>query len=140
MIHASDLQLDDPPVGLSMIPFALRYYPSETTKHPWISDCDTSDLPVFALSNAEDCVGPSDADWANRDTIWIAISPGMFRFAEFLLNAGCSWNEVRDYALEGDAGYRGVGPLSAELRIFLPGSDGWFYPGDDVPNPSEHGF
>jgi hypothetical protein len=61
----------------------------------------------------------------------------MFRFAELLLNAGCSWNEVRDYALEGDAGYRGVGPMSTELRIFLPGSDGWIYPDDDVPSANE---
>jgi hypothetical protein len=56
----------------------------------------------------------------------------MFRQAELLLSAGCSWNQVREYQLEGDAGYRGVASMSAELRIFLPGSDGWFYEGDDV--------
>ena len=56
--------------------------------------------------------------------------------SELLLNAGCSWNEVRDYDLEGDAGYRAVGPMSAELTIFLPGSDGWIYPDDDVPSPT----
>jgi hypothetical protein len=67
----------------------------------------------------------------------MAASQGMFRLAELLLNAGCSWNEVREYALEGDAGYRGVGPMSAELRIFLPGSHGWIYRDDDVPKPGQ---
>jgi hypothetical protein len=58
----------------------------------------------------------------------------MFRLADLLLNAGCSWNSVREYSLEGDAGCRGVGPMSAELWVFLPGSHGWFFSGEDVPN------
>jgi hypothetical protein len=96
-------------------------------------DCCTHDLPVLALSNADDCVGPTDEQWNGRDTVWIwASNPGTIRLAEVLLNAGCSWNEVREYELEGDAGCRGVAPLSAELRIFLPGSDGWIY-AEDVP-------
>jgi hypothetical protein len=106
IIRASELRLDDPPAGFSMVPFALRYYPSETRKHPWMYDCDTRDLPVLALSNADDCVGPTEEEREKRDTIWLEASSGMFRFAELLLNAGCSWNEVREYALEGDAGYR----------------------------------
>lgn len=119
-----------------MAPFALRYYPSKTRTHPWMYDCDTRNLPVFALSNAEDCVGPTEEERARRDTVWLGMSTGMFRFAELLLNAGCSWNEVRDYSLEGGAGYRSVGPMSAELKIFLPGSDGWIYPDEDVPSPN----
>jgi hypothetical protein len=95
--------------------------------------CCTHDLPLLALSNADDCVGTDD-EWRRRDTVWIrASSAGTLRLAELLLNAGCSWNPVRDYALDGDAGYRGVAPMSAELRIFLPGSDGWIYESDDVP-------
>lgn len=135
IIRASELNLDDPPVGLSMAPFALRYYPTETNKHPWMYENDTRDLPVLALSNADDSVGVRDEDWSRRDTIWMGTSFGTFRFAELLLNAGCSWNPVREYALEGDAGYRGVGPMSAELKIFLPGSDGWIYESDDIPTP-----
>ena len=134
-INATSLRLDDPPAGLTWIPFALRYFPDETAKHPWMNNCDARDLPVFALSNADDCVGTTAEDWAARDTIWMSPSSGTFRFAELLLNAGCSWNTVREYALEGDAGYRGVGPMSAELRIFLPGSGGWIFPEDDVPRP-----
>lgn len=135
-IFKGEVTLDDPPNGLTMVPFALRYYPAETEKHPWMHDCDTSDLPVFALSTEDDSAGVTEEDWAKRDTIWIPPSYGMFRFAELLLNAGCSWNEVREYALEGDAGFRGVGRLSAELRIFLPGDFGWIFPGGDVPDPT----
>ena len=135
-IFASELSLEDPPVGFSMAPFALHYYPTETRTHPWMYDCDSSALPVLALSNEEDSVGPTEEDWRKRDTIWIGPTPGMFHLAELLLNAGCSWNRVRDYALEGDAGYRGVGPMSAELRIFLPGSDGWPYADEDIPIPN----
>jgi hypothetical protein len=134
-IRETDLCLNDPPVGFSVAPFALRYYPAETVRHPWIDDCRTWNLPVFALSNPEDSVGPRAEDWLARDTIWMSTGFGTFRFAELLLNAGCSWNTVREYALEGDAGFRGVGPMSSELRIFLPGSDGWIFPEDDVPMP-----
>jgi hypothetical protein len=30
-----------------------------------------------------------------------------------------------EYELEGEAGFRGVAPLSAELKVWLPGSCGW---------------
>ncbi len=101
---------------------------------PWIDDCCVHDLPLFSLTNVDDAVGPTDTDWRERDTVrmWAATG-GSLRFAELLLNAGCSWNRVREYALEGDAGFRGVPPMSTELRIFLPGRDGWPYDGNDVP-------
>jgi hypothetical protein len=105
IIPAGRLTLADLPVGLAMAPFALRYFPTETKKHPWMYDCCTHDLPRLALSNVDDCVRPTDEQWRGRDTVWIwASCPGTLRLAELLLNAGCSWNPVRDYALEGDAG------------------------------------
>jgi hypothetical protein len=134
VIAAGRLTLADLPVGLSMTPFALRYFPAETERHPWIYDLQPDELPMLALSNVDDFVGPAEEEWRGRDTVWIwASRPGTMRLAELLLNAGCSWNTVRDYDLEGDAGCRGVAPMSAELRIFLPGSDGWIYDDDDVP-------
>ena len=132
-IFKSELRLEDTPPGLTMAPFALRYYPHKTATHPWLHDSDVGDFPTLALSNAEDSIA-TEQGWASRDTIWIPPDTGMFRLAELLLNAGCSWNAVRDYALEGDAGYRGVGRMSAELQIFLPGSDGWIFDGADVPD------
>jgi hypothetical protein len=134
IIPPGKLTLSDLPVGLSMAPFALRYSPEETRKHPWMYECCTHDLPLLALTNSDECVGPREEDWRDRDAIWIrATNIGTLRLAELLLNAGCSWNSVREYALEGDAGYRGVAPMSAELRIFLPGSDGWIFDYEDVP-------
>jgi hypothetical protein len=53
------------------------------------------------------------------------IRKATIRLAELLLNAGCSWNTVRAFDLEGEAGFSGVTSLSAELRIALPGSDLW---------------
>jgi hypothetical protein len=86
------------------------------------------------LSNADDDVGPRPEDWDARDTVWIPPRhSGTFDLAELFLNAGCSWNTVREYTLEGEAGYGGVGPMSAELCIWLPGSDAWLGDGDDVP-------
>ena len=103
-IPAGKLIREDLPVGLSMVPFALRYFPTETNKHPWMYDCRTDDLPLLALSNVDDCVGSTDEQWRERDTVWMwASSTGTLWLAELLLNAGCSWNSVREYALEGDA-------------------------------------
>jgi hypothetical protein len=135
VVTADEVTLADLPTGLSMKPFALQYFVAETEEHPWLHDCCSHDLPRFALSNAHNSIA-TDEQWRARDTIWIeGFSRGEFRFAELLLNAGCSWNTVREYSLEGDAGYRGVAPMSAELRIFLPGSHAWGWEGDEIPIP-----
>jgi len=135
VVTADQVTLVDPPTGLSMKPFALHYFVSDTQEHPWQHDCCTHDLPRFALSNEQNSIA-TDEQWRTRDTIWIEkFSRGEFRFAELLLNAGCSWNTVREYSLEGDAGYRGVAPMSAEFRIFLPGSHAWGWDGDEIPVP-----
>lgn len=82
----------------------------------------SSKLRFERLSNEDDCVGAREEDWRGRDTIWLAPDSGTFRFAKLLLNAGCSWNPVREYEFEGDAGFRSVGPMSAEMKFFLQGS------------------
>lgn len=70
--------------------------------------------------------GVFSARWRAQFSLFIESSAaGTIRLAELLLNAGCSWNTVREFELEGDAGFRGVAPLSAELRIVLPGSNVW---------------
>lgn len=136
-IPEAEFRLDHPPVGLTMKPFALNYYPSETAKHPWLHEANISNLPVLGLGDAEDSGPVNEEQWAKRDTVWIPPDVGLFRLAELLLNAGCVGNPVREYQLEGDAGFRGVGQLSAELRIFLPGCHGWLFSGDDVPDSDQ---
>ena len=116
---------DDPPVGLVQRPSTFRYFPAVTKKHPWLWENDTSSLPLLALSNKTECV-LTDDEWRARDTVFIESTiVGTVRLAELLLNASCTWNNVREYELEGDAGFRGVAPMSAELRLLLPGSDHW---------------
>jgi hypothetical protein len=47
------------------------------------------------------------------------------RFGQFLLDIGNPAHPGDEYNLEGEAGSRGVAPLSAELTVWLPGSLGW---------------
>jgi hypothetical protein len=112
---------DAPPIGLSLAPSTFRYSPSATVKHPWVGEADPQSLPLLALSNEEESL-----DSPKRDTVFVESSVvGTVRFAELLLNAGCSWNPVREYDLECDAGFRGVAPMSAEVKLILPGSSYW---------------
>jgi hypothetical protein len=113
------------PVGLRQSPSTFRYVPEVVSKHPWTQETNLHSLPLLALSSLDE--NPTSVqDWEARDTVFVASSTeGTVRFAELLLNAGCSWNVVREFELEGDAGFRGVAPLSAELRIALPGSPLW---------------
>jgi hypothetical protein len=41
------------------------------------------------------------------------------------ITAGDPARAQDEYRLEGEAGFRGVAPLSAELSVWLPGSLGW---------------
>jgi hypothetical protein len=123
------------PVGLHQSPSTFRYFPERVMKHPWSRHTDVNSLPLLALSSLDESSASAE-DWEARDTVYIASSAeGTVRLAELLLNAGCSWNLVRDFELEGDAGFRGVAPLSAELRIVLPGSLLWLA----RPNQSDTG-
>lgn len=125
IVYRAPWPADDPPLGLVLRPATFRYFPSVTKKHPWLHEKDISSLPLLALSNENECI-LSDDEWRKRDTVFVeSSSAGTVCLAELLLNAGCPWNKVREYELEGDAGFRGVAPMSAELHLLLPGSDHW---------------
>jgi len=125
IVYRAQWPEDDPPVGLMLRPVTFRYFPSLTKKHPWLNESDVSSLPLLALSNEAECM-VNDEEWRRRDTVFVESSvAGTVRLAELLLNAGCPWNKVREYELESDAGFRGVAPMSVELRLLLPGSDHW---------------
>ena len=106
--------------------FRLEYNPQNLKKHPWLdSNADAQSLPVFNRGNESDCCH-SQKDWEDRD--WLVLS-GMpranIRLAELLLKLGNPENDSLEVALEVEGGFRGVGPLSAEARFWLPGSFGW---------------
>ena len=109
--------------GLSTVPLLGSYYPNDPPKHPWVNVISPFELPWFEFTN-EQRVVLSDAQRAARDIVVVAgRAEGLWLLAELLLNAGrpdCSRDR---FDLEGEAGFRGVAPRSAEISLNLPGSD-----------------
>jgi hypothetical protein len=112
--------------GYTVKPHSFRYQFEEVSKHPWKRETlDLRDLPCFWLTKRQASV-VTDEDWQSRDTlIGFGSAVGSIRFAELLLNASDSQNRVDEYNLEGPWGIYGVGRYSAEVKLFLPGSQGW---------------
>ena len=68
----------------------------------------------------------TEDEWAKRDTVkGFGSDRGSVLFAELLLNASRPRNPLDEYALEGELGFRGVGPGSSEVHLWLPGSPAW---------------
>jgi hypothetical protein len=107
-------------------PFGYNYYADEMAKHPWVEyKVEPDNLPAFSLTNLTDCLITSE-DWKNRDTVYgFGRDFGLIHFAELLLNAGRPQNTGTEYELEGEMGYRGVAPGSAEVTLHLPGHFSW---------------
>jgi hypothetical protein len=116
--------LDRP--GLMMRPHALEYWPAERATHPWHPHAgDAWHLPMVLLTDA-DADEAGEDDWSTRDVVeGFGTFEGIARFGEFLLDVSHPAREGDQYVLEGEAGYRGVSPMSAELVLWLPGSAGW---------------
>jgi len=121
----------DPPFGLTSVPSLFRYNFEPVARHPWSREpVPICDLPLLALTNEADLI-ISEQDWATRNTLLIAsTTAGNVRLAELLLNAGSRLNPEVEFELEGDAGFRGVAPMSAEVLLVLPGSIAWLH--DDL--------
>jgi hypothetical protein len=107
-------------------PFALGYEPKQTEGYlNTVSNFQPSDLPCFYFANWNSPIY-NDAEWKSCDTvIGFGNDVGSSWFAELLLNASLPSNKIVEYRLEGEMGYRGVGPGSAEVKLYLPGSLGW---------------
>jgi hypothetical protein len=108
-------------------PYLFRYSPQETQRHPWfytLGGVRVEDLPSFMLTNL--AAEYSEEAWSRRDTVrGFGLDRATVRIAELLLNASRPENDVLEYELEDEGGFRGVGVHSAEVRLFLPGSLGW---------------
>ena len=111
--------------GFHSLPHRLNYYPAPVTKHPWDDERNVWDLPAFLLTDASE--GPSrESDWDKRDTvIGFGSDRGSALLIELLLDASRSSSHADEFELEGEGGFRGVAPFSAEVRLWLPGSFGW---------------
>ena len=117
-----------PMAGLQLRPVCFNYYPESVAKHPWLNfrayTCSSYDLPILSLGNPDKTIA-THQDLAHRTTAkGFGTLDGSCRFAELLLNASQSTNTQLEFALECECGFRGVGPGSAEIIIWLPGSIG----------------
>jgi hypothetical protein len=116
------------PSGYLERPASLEYEHTVVERYPWINlhtRIDPHDLPCFFLPVGE---WQGDADSMHQDsgTVYgFGSDRGAILLAHFLLDIGLSKAENGIYDLEGEAGNRGCGPLSAEARFILPGSDAW---------------
>ena len=107
-------------------PAVFRYWPSELGRHRSPSpNTDPHDLPELRLTTPDE-LGPSDREWDERDTVvGFGNERATVSFAELLLDVGLEVNTNELY-LESNAGWGGLAPLSAEVRLVVPGSDIWW--------------
>ena len=112
---------------LVLRPASYDYWPAKRSGHPWVEEHpDPSELPAFLLTTADETGGVSEDDWTHRDTvIGFGGAIATARLGSLLLDLGISDCGTDEVHLEGEAGFRGVGLLSAEVQLWLPGSFGW---------------
>jgi hypothetical protein len=141
--HATDIALTHPATDIATLrvrtpplttggvlarrPSWYDYWPQEWAKFPWSNDAlDPDHLPAVYLTDDDELGGITGAQWQNRDTVvGFGSQEGVARFGQFLLDVGNPAHPGDEYRLEGEAGVRGVAPMSAELCLWLPGSSGW---------------
>jgi hypothetical protein len=123
IVVRQDSHREAPPgAGFHSLPHRLNYCPAPVTKHPWDDVREVWDLPAFLLDEGMSPV----AEWSKRDTVvGFGSDRGTARLVELLLDASRSSSQADEFELEGEGGFRGVAPFSAEVRLWLPGSFGW---------------
>ena len=112
--------------GYGSKPTFFKYRTGNVLRHPWInSGTPLGALPSFKLTNEKDAVYSEEAR-RNRDTlIGFGSDEAMVRLAELMLNMSRPECKINEVELEGEPGFRGVAPRSAEAMLRLPGSFGW---------------
>lgn len=127
IIDTEDVARPEPSLPLRVNAVSFTYCPSQLSRHPWydVDSPQPSALPWFKLTNADDMVVGEEAR-DRRDCVRaFGGLQGSVRAAELLLNLSRPCNDVTEVALESEAGFRGVAPMSTEARFWLPGSDDW---------------
>jgi hypothetical protein len=115
---------DDP--GLIQVPVAFNYYPGAPGRHPWTHDgVSPEQLPNLYLTKDGDDIISADELSSRNVAVGFGQAAAACRMAELMLNASLSTAAPVEYDLEGESGFRGVGPGSAEIRLNLPGSLGY---------------
>jgi len=89
---------------------------------PWLR---SDDLPCFFLTHGAG-VDNGLLEWSGRDTVrGFGSDTGSVLLAELLLNISGDTSPTAEVDLQGESGFRGVGPLSAEVKLLLPGAADW---------------
>jgi hypothetical protein len=108
-------------------PYSFNYYPHNPTGYGYaLTHVPIVDLPCFWLTNRKECI-VSDDDWQRRDIVkGFGTDQASVWLAELFLKLSRPEISITDYDLEGEmGGRRCVGIMSAEAKLFLPGSIGW---------------
>lgn len=109
-------------LGYAKKPNLFRYAPDRHEKHPWYgSILQPVDMPILYLIGPDWEMGPMFGPDHRETAVGFGNDEGHVLVAELLMNASMPWNEGDEYVLEGVCGFRGAGPGSAEIRLFLPG-------------------
>ena len=100
------------------------YEPRKRSRHPFFADRLT-EFPAFHLKCSDRETPPTDI-WEARDTVEVfgRLEPSLL-LAELLLDIARQSNTENEFVLEGPAGFQGVDALSAEVRLWLPGANGY---------------
>lgn len=112
--------------GLNTRPHHFIYYPEVPTLHPW-SDISVGrwDMPRLSLTNEKRFITDHGHIQSRDVAVGFGNLEGTCLFAELLLNVSLPQNDGQEFALEGERGFGGVSPGSAEATIWLPGGLGY---------------
>lgn len=112
--------------GLRTEARGATYFPSKRTHLGKADTLSEGELPTILLTDREGFAGRDDPTDPPRDVVvGFGSDAGAYRIVELLFDISQSWNEGREYTLEGPFGFGGVAALSAEIRFWLPGGFGW---------------
>jgi hypothetical protein len=113
-------------LGYVRQPGTFVYQVTEVTEYKRCR-VDPYDLPCFYLSAdrvTDLLVTPQD--WDGRRVVrGFGRDTGCVQLAELLLNLSRTKPAHHEFELEGFSGIGGVGPMSAEVRFWLPGHRNW---------------
>lgn len=107
---------------------SFSYRPTIPERFPWTTypaSLCPDDLPCVFLPLTDE---PTDRRGRYRRGVTaygFGSDRGALLLAQLLLDIGTSGVSCTTYDLECEAGNRGCGPLSTELRLVLPGSEAW---------------
>lgn len=106
----------------------FEYARTEIERYPWVNlhtRINPDDLPCFFLPVELQQEGSATLPQRYGTIHGFGSDRGAILLAQLLLDIGLSEADDSIYDLEGEAGNRGCGPLSAEARFILPGSPAW---------------